>query len=191
MRIIAGKFRGRRLKMTLGEAVRPTSDRAREALFSILAHGDLKGDGTGLPQDIAVCDAFCGSGALGLEALSRGATHATFVDNSRDALAVAKANAEALGVMAQCHFILGDACKPPTLKGDPKSLIFLDPPYGSGLAGPALLAIAKAGWLTDDSLAVVEIAASELFDAPQPWFLWDERRYGAARLALFKRKPVK
>jgi 16S rRNA (guanine966-N2)-methyltransferase len=188
MRIIAGKFRGRRLATTLGEAVRPTSDRAREALFSILAHGDLKGDGTGLPQGVSVCDAFCGSGALGLEALSRGATHAIFIDNSRDALASAKANAEALGVMAQCHFILGDACKPPGLKGEPVSLLFLDPPYGSGLAGSALLAIEKVGWLTSDSLAVVEIAAAEPFEAPAPWFLRDERRYGAARLALLGRK---
>jgi len=184
MRIIAGKFRGRRLTTTLGEAVRPTSDRAREALFSILAHGDLKGDGTELPQGVAVCDAFCGSGALGLEALSRGATHATFIDNSRDALTAAKTNAEALGVMAQCHFILGDACKPPALKGNPQSLIFLDPPYGSELAGPALVAIEKAGWLNSDSLAVVEVAAAEPFEAPERWFLKDERRYGAARLVL-------
>lgn len=188
MRIIAGKFRGRRLATTLGEAVRPTSDRAREALFSILAHGDPKGDGTGLPQGVAVCDAFCGSGALGLEALSRGATHATFIDSSRDALAAAKSNAEALGVTAHCHFILGDACKAPALKGEPVSLLFLDPPYRSGLSVPALLALEKGGWITNDGLAVVEIAAAEPFEAPSSWFLRDERRYGAARLALLGRK---
>ncbi len=190
MRIVAGKFRGRRLVTTLGEAIRPTSDRAREALFSILAHGDLKGDGTGLPQGVAVCDAFCGSGALGLEALSRGATQATFIDSSPDALAVAKANAEALGVTTQCHFVLGDARKPPGLKGEPLSLVFLDPPYGSGLAGPALLALEKAGWLTRDSFAVVEVAAAEAFATPPHWHLRDERRYGAARLVLLSSKTV-
>src|SRR5205085_2256357 len=152
LRIVGGVHRGRRLAAPVGETVRPTSDRAREALFNILSHGQFAA--SGLPfADRPVLDAFAGTGAVGLEALSRGASTAVFIEDSRAALAALRRNIAALGEEDRAHVITGDAARPPraTLAC---TLAFLDPPYHSGLAGPALTALAAAGSLTPDALAI-------------------------------------
>jgi 16S rRNA (guanine966-N2)-methyltransferase len=188
MRIVGGRHRGRRLIAPPGEAVRPTSDRAREALFNILSHGKFAT--SGLPfAGKPVLDAFAGTGALGLEALSRGGGAAVFIETDREALAALRRNIAALGEEDSVHIVAGDATRPPraTMRC---ALAFLDPPYRSGLAAPALSALAAAGWLTDDALAVVEVAAREPLPAPDGFGLIDERVYGAARLVFFRREAA-
>jgi 16S rRNA (guanine966-N2)-methyltransferase len=178
MRIVAGSHRGRRLQAPPGTATRPTADRARQALFNILAHSDrveLEG--------AVVVDAFAGSGALGLEALSQGAAYVLFLDSDDAALAVIRANVEMLKEQARTTILRADAARPPAA-GRSCSLALLDPPYHSGLAGPCLEALAAGGWLDDGALAVVEVAADEDFP-PLPGFTAvDERRYGAAKLVF-------
>jgi 16S rRNA (guanine966-N2)-methyltransferase len=185
MRIVGGRHRGRRLLAPPGRAVRPTSDRAREALFNILSHGDLAAGGIPFAA-AAVLDAFAGTGALGLEALSRGAAEAIFFERDRDALAGLRRNIEILGETARTRIVPGDATRP--ARGAVCCAVaFLDPPYGSGLAAPALAAFAAAGWLTSDALAVIETGAGEAV-APPPGFMpLDVRVYGAARLIILRR----
>src|SRR5213078_1624789 len=131
MRIVGGSHRGRRLVAPSGEAVRPTSDRAREALFNILSHGRFAA--AGLPfADRPVLDAFAGTGAFGLEALSRGASAAVFIENNREALAALRRNVAALGEADRAHIVAGDATRPPRA-ALACTAAFLDPPYHSGL----------------------------------------------------------
>jgi 16S rRNA (guanine966-N2)-methyltransferase len=186
MRIIAGKHRGRRLLAPPGTTVRPTSDRAREALFNILSHGEFAAEGIPFAEAV-VLDAFAGTGALGLEALSRDAAEAVFIEQDRDALAILRKNIEALGENARSRIIPGDATRPPrAILGC--AVVFIDPPYRSGLAAPALVALAAAGWFASRALAVVELAARER-PAPAVGFtLLDERVYGAARLVFLRRE---
>lgn len=159
MRIIAGKWRGRPLKAPDGEATRPTSDRAREALFSMLTSRLGTFDG------LRVLDLFSGTGALGLEALSRGAAHVTFVETNRGALEALKANISALGaggqttVIAQSAETLGTAAQP-------CGLLLLDPPYGSGLAVPALTRASTQGWVAAYAVASVETGKGEVVRVP-------------------------
>jgi 16S rRNA (guanine966-N2)-methyltransferase len=182
MRIVGGRHRGRALAAPRGEAVRPTSDRAREALFNILGHGAFA-----TPfRDKPVLDAFAGTGALGLEALSRGAARATFIESDRAALEALRRNVAALGEADRAQIIAGDATRPPPASA-PVALAFLDPPYRSGLAGPALAALAAAGWLGPGALAAVEVAAKEDFAPPPGFERLDDRRYGAARLLILRR----
>jgi 16S rRNA (guanine966-N2)-methyltransferase len=188
VRIVGGRHRGRRLVAPPGEAVRPTSDRAREALFDILSHGSFAA--AGIPfADEAVLDAFAGTGALGLEALSRGAAEAFLIESDRGALTALRRNIAALGEEEHAHVVPGDATRPPRAAA-PCAVALLDPPYRSGLAAPALAALAAAGWLTPDALAVVELAAREAFDPPPGFAILDERRYGAARLVFLRRSPA-
>ena len=150
LRIVGGVHRGRRLTAPPGETVRPTSDRAREALFNILSHGSFAAGGlpfAGRP----VLDAFAGTGALGLEALSRGASAAVFIENGRDALATLRRNIAALGEEDRAHIVAADATRP-ARAAMVCAAAFLDPPYRSGLAGPALSALAGAGWLMPGAL---------------------------------------
>jgi 16S rRNA (guanine966-N2)-methyltransferase len=182
MRIVGGRNRGRALEAPPGEAVRPTSDRAREALFNILGHGAFA-----TPfHDREVLDAFAGTGALGLEALSRGAAGASFIENDRAALEALRRNVRALGEAPRARIIAGDATRPPPAP-TPVAVAFLDPPYRSGLASPALEALARAGWLGPGTLATVEVAAKEAFEPPPGFERLDERRYGAARLLILRR----
>ncbi|NVO17852.1 MAG: 16S rRNA (guanine(966)-N(2))-methyltransferase RsmD [Rhodoplanes sp.] len=160
MRIVGGRLRGRALAPPRSTAIRPTSDRLRESLFNILVHA--YGDPV---SDARVLDLFAGTGALGLEALSRGAAFALFVDDGAEARALIRQNVEALGLGGTTKIYRRDAQK----LGDaypmtPFSLAFLDPPYGKGLAGPALAAARAGGWLAPDALVVVEESA----DAPLP-----------------------
>ena len=184
LRIVGGVHRGRRLVAPSGEAVRPTSDRAREALFNILSHGRFAA--AGLPfAGRPVLDAFAGTGALGLEALSRGASAAVFIENGREALCALRRNIAALGEEDRAHIITGDATRSPRA-ALVCAVAFLDPPYRSGLAAPALSALASAGWLAPDAMAIVEIAAREELPTPVGFTVIDDRVYGAARLMFLR-----
>jgi len=183
MRIIAGKHRGRRLEAPEGLAVRPTGERAREALFDILAHGRFAEGPAYL--DAIVLDVFAGTGAFGLEALSRGARFTTFVEKDRAARAALLKNIALLGVTAQTAILAADALKPPRA-ASPATLAFLDPPYREDLAAPALAALGKAGWLADQALVVVELPARQDFAPPPGFAALDERRYGAARFVFLR-----
>jgi 16S rRNA (guanine966-N2)-methyltransferase len=186
MRIVAGRHRGRRLLAPPGETVRPTSDRAREALFNILSHGQLAAEGIPF-AGAAVLDAFAGTGAVGLEALSRGAAEAAFIERDREALAALRRNIAMLGEDAHSRIVPGDATRPPPAPSA-YTLAFLDPPYRGGLAAAALTALDAAGWFTPDALAVVELAAREHLAPPAGFNLVDERVYGAARLLFLRRE---
>lgn len=185
MRIVAGRHKGRPLVAPRGLRVRPTSDRAREALFNILVHGAPAREGAPL-AGARVLDAFCGTGALGLEALSRGAGEAVFMDASPKALAAVRANAERLGEQARVRLVRADAARPPAAAA-PADLVFLDPPYESGLGAPALAALSARGWLAPAALAVVEVAAREPFAAPEGFETLAERVSGAARFVILRR----
>ena len=155
MRIVGGKFRGRSLLGPKSDAIRPTSDRLRESLFNVLAHG------YGDPCDGArVIDLFAGSGALGLEALSRGAVYAAFVDQSAEARGLIRGNIDAMGLSGITGLLKRDATKLGALAPfEPFTLMFCDPPYRKGLAERALQSARDGGWLADDALVVVEEAA--------------------------------
>ncbi|HXO91455.1 MAG TPA: 16S rRNA (guanine(966)-N(2))-methyltransferase RsmD [Stellaceae bacterium] len=188
MRIIGGRHRGRRLLAPPGETVRPTSDRAREALFDILSHGRFAADGIPF-AGTAVLDAFAGTGALGLEALSRGAAEVVFFERDREALAILRRNVASLGESARAEILACDATRPPRA-GLRCAVAFLDPPYRSGIAAAALGAIAAAGWLAGDALAVIEVGAREEFVPPAGFALLDGRIYGAARLVFLRREAT-
>jgi 16S rRNA (guanine966-N2)-methyltransferase len=185
MRIIAGKHRGRRLEAPAGLEVRPTADRTREALFNILEHGHFTADGTSPLHGARVLDAFAGSGALGLEALSRGGAHATFMDNNAIARSAIRANAKTLGESAHVSILQADATDPPAVSAS-CAVVFLDPPYQTGLAEQALAALAARGWIAGGAVCSVEVAARETLAPPPEFTLLDERRYGKAKLILLR-----
>ena len=189
MRIVGGKHRGRRLAAPPGDTVRPTSDRARQAVFNILAHGGFGAGGASAVSGAVVLDAFCGTGAMGLEALSRGAARATFVDNEPRSLVAARANIAALKEQAATRVIAADATRPPPRPKDvpPATLAFFDPPYAEAIAGTALAGFAEQGWLAPGALCVVEEGARAPALAPPPGFTaLEQRRYGAARVTLLR-----
>lgn len=187
MRIVAGKHRGRPLQSPDGSAVRPTSDRARESLFNILEHGKLATGGLSPVRGAHVLDCFCGTGALGLEALSRGAASAVFLDSDAAALRLARANAQTLGETGRSQFLQGDARTPPRA-ARPCNLVFLDPPYGENLTGPALEGLANAGWFAPAAIAVAETATRDDVAPPPGFETVDERRYGKAKLTFLRRR---
>ena len=156
-RVIAGSHRGRRLEAPAGDAVRPTADRTREAVFNILAHAGWGEGGGSALSGARVLDAFCGSGALGLEALSRGAASCVFLDKNAVALDCARRNVATLGEEGRATLIRADALQPPVAR-EPANLVFLDPPYGRELPEPALIALAGQGWFAPGAVIVVETA---------------------------------
>jgi 16S rRNA (guanine966-N2)-methyltransferase len=188
MRIVGGRHRGRPLQAPASDDVRPTSDRAREALFNILAHGRFAAASGPAYAGARVLDAFAGTGALGLEALSRGAAAAIFLENGRAARAVLERNIAALGETARCTILAADATRPPPPPA-PVTLAFLDPPYRAGLADPALRALAASGWFAPGALCVVVTSGKAAFAAPPGFAIVDERRYGAARLTFLRFSP--
>jgi 16S rRNA (guanine966-N2)-methyltransferase len=179
MRIIAGDFRGRRLLAPPGRAIRPTGERAREALFDILEHGVPPVRGS------RFLDLFCGTGAIGLEACSRGAADVVLIEHDRAALELAQANIARLGPPANVRLLTRDASR---LGGAPHpfDLIFLDPPYRSGLARPTLETLAQGSWLAADARVVVELGATEDLDLPASYTLERERRYGNAKFLFLR-----
>lgn len=182
MRLVAGRFRGKPLAAPPGRDIRPTSDRAREGLFNILEHGR-----NGIDLDGArVLDAFAGTGAVGLEALSRGARHVTFIENARAARLVLNRNIAACGAQDSAVVLEADATSPPPTNR-PVGFAFLDPPYRAGLAEPALVALNRRGWFDDDTLIVVETGSAESFTPPDGFEERDRRRYGAAQFVFLSR----
>ncbi|MCX7932657.1 MAG: 16S rRNA (guanine(966)-N(2))-methyltransferase RsmD [Rhodovarius sp.] len=181
MRILAGRHRGRRLLTPPGQATRPTSGRVRQALFDMLWHAPW--GGRHALEGVRVLDAFAGSGALGLEALSRGAAHATFFETAAAARAVLAANIAALGEQGRSQVLPADATRPPAAPA-PCGLIFLDPPYRQGLVPAALAALAASGWVAAGALICVETGREEHISPPWPTLA--ERCHGAARLLILR-----
>ena len=172
MRIVSGRWRGRTLQGPKSQAVRPTADRLRESLFNILIHG--YGDPV---TGARVLDLFAGTGALGLEALSRGAAFALFVDDGTEARALLRQNVEALGAGGATRIFRRDAAKlGPAHPLEPFSLVFVDPPYGKGLAEQALISARAGGWLAEDALIVVEEKVGA-FALPEGFEETDRRGY--------------
>ncbi len=185
MRIVAGKHRGRPLAAPPGPDIRPTSNRARESLFNILEHGRIAVE----LEDARVLDAFAGTGALGLEALSRGARHATFIENARGARRMLAENIAACGEADRATVIGADATNPPPTDR-PVDIAFLDPPYRAGLLEPALVALDRRGWLGETTLIVAEMGSAESFTPPSFLEETDRRKYGAAQILFLRRRPL-
>ncbi len=181
MRIIAGAWRGRLLRAPTGQTTRPTAERARQALFDMLLHAPW--GGRALLEGADVLDGFAGTGALGLEALSRGAARAWFIERDAPALAALHANIAACRAEGRARVLAGDVLKPPA--GSPCALVFLDPPYEAGLLAPAIAALRAAGWLAPRALLLAEIARTA--DAGvATGALLAERTHGAARLVVWR-----
>ena len=184
MRIIGGAHRGRALAgLGKGDAaahLRPTSDRVRESLFNVLAGG--YGDPV---SGARVLDVFAGTGALGLEALSRGAVSVTFVENGRSALSLLRKNIALCGAEPHVRVIRSDARRPGPCPDAPHDLVFLDPPYGKGLCEAALEALLAKGWIAVDALIVWEESAE--IQPPGGVQMIEDRTYGATRIRILRR----
>jgi len=188
MRIISGAKRGLRLASVgagdAGAHLRPTSDRVRESLFNVLTGGRYGNPIVGA----RVLDLFAGTGALGLEALSRGAAQVTFVDDGNKAGGLIRENIALMRAAASTKLIRRDATKLGDCRTDPFSLMFLDPPYGKGLGAMALKAATAGGWLADDALVVWEESTAQL--APSGFAQLDTRRYGDTHITIIQRTPI-
>lgn len=180
MRITGGERRGRNLKAPEGLTTRPTSDRARQAVFNILNHaGWLERD---IIDNALVLDIFAGTGAMGLEALSQGAAHAVFVERDPAAVAACTENIRAMKYTEKALLMKADALKPAQRPPgvEPRSLVFLDPPYGKGWGAEALKAYAARGWLSPGAVCVMEMAKKQLEPVVEGFIQHDERAYGVA-----------
>ena len=182
MRIIAGKHRGRKIESLKGKTVRPTTGRTREAIFNLLMH---------MPDNPVVdkraLDLCCGTGALGMEALSRGAAHVTFVDQNRDALNLAEMNIQKCGERDHATFHLSDSSAPPKAP-EPVSLVMMDAPYHSGLIAPAYTNLVKQGWLKDGTILAFEQDHKEDFPELAGSEIIKQRSYGKTRITLLEYK---
>jgi 16S rRNA (guanine966-N2)-methyltransferase len=185
MRIVGGRLGGRALASPKSQTIRPTADRLRETLFNILAHayGDPVGGGR-------VLDLFAGTGALGLEALSRGAAFALFIDDGAEARALIRRNVEALGLGGVSRIFRRDATRLGAAHPlEPFSLAFLDPPYGRSLAERSLLSARAGHWLTPGALLIVEEAADADFAAPEGFEEIERRSYDDTELVFLRNTP--
>ena len=180
MRIVAGIWRGRVFAAPKGDTTRPTSDRVRQALFDMLAHAPWAGNR--MIEGAHVLDAFAGSGGLGLEALSRGAAKAWFIEQDRIAAATIQANIKGLAAMTRAVVIQADVLKPP--RGHSCNLVFLDPPYARDLGPQAVAALRAASWIAPGAIIVLEIGRDELM--PELGELLAERTHGAARVTIWR-----
>jgi 16S rRNA (guanine966-N2)-methyltransferase len=190
MRIVGGKSRGLTLAAPKDERVRPTSDRVREALYNILAHNDF---GIGFRIEGArVLDLFSGTGALGLEALSRGAKYVLFVDDHAESRGLVRRNVEAMNATGATKIWRRDATALGEMAanaGGPFDLVLLDPPYRKDLLGPAMMSAREGKWLAEKALIVAEMAADENFIAPTGFALIDERDYGQTKVLVMRADP--
>lgn len=183
MRIVGGQFRGKQLVAPKTDAIRPTADRLRETVFNVLAHA--YGDPV---RDARVADLFAGTGALGLEAMSRGARFALFVDDGAEARGLIRANIDAMNLGGRTRLFRRDATKLGTIGPiEPFSLIFLDPPYNRGLAEPTLISLRDGGWLTPNALVVVEEAAA--LTVPAGFEMLEVREYGETKVGFLQTRP--
>jgi 16S rRNA (guanine966-N2)-methyltransferase len=185
MRVISGKYRGRRIETVSDKKLRPTMGIAREALFNILSHGRFAIEGERLFDDCRVLDLFCGCGALSIEALSRGASHATLMDIDQEHLDIAKKNIRSLGESDNCSFIRGDSSTPPPARV-PCNLVFIDPPYGKGLVTTALKNLISGKWLAEKAIIVIETGKNEDLQIPETFENIDDRIYSNSRIRIFE-----
>ncbi|MGI9127287.1 MAG: 16S rRNA (guanine(966)-N(2))-methyltransferase RsmD [Roseomonas sp.] len=183
MRIIAGRWKGRVLTAPPGLTTRPTSDRARQAIFDQLWHAPWAG--RDMLEDAVVLDGFAGTGAMGLEALSRGAARAFFMEQDRAALAALRANIAGCKAGDACRVIASDVTAPP-IAAAPCSLVFLDPPYGMGLVPRALAGLLAKGWIAPGALIIAETGRDEATEIPPGFELISTREHGAARLSVLR-----
>jgi 16S rRNA (guanine966-N2)-methyltransferase len=179
-RIIAGTWRGKTLSAPPGLATRPTSQRMRQAVFDMLMHAPW--GGRALLEGACVLDGFAGTGAMGLEALSRGAARATFIESDRAALAVLRANLAACGALGRSLVLPADVLRPP--RGTAQALVFLDPPYGNDLLPAAETALRQAGWISRGTVVVSE--SGHLDPARNYGDILAERLHGAARVIVWR-----
>jgi 16S rRNA (guanine966-N2)-methyltransferase len=183
MRIVGGKFRGREISGPSTAGTRPTSDRVRESIFNILAHGTADF----ALEDARVMDLFAGTGALGLEAISRGAKFCLFVEDDASARGVIRNNADICGVIGQCKIWRRDATDlGPSAPQSPYNLVFADPPYGKGLGEKALKSLLEGGWLTPNAIVVVEEAEKAVVAEVIGLTQMDQRNYGDTQVIIFR-----
>lgn len=185
MRIVGGQFRGRALKAPEGKTTRPTSDRTREGIFNILAHADWAPPLEG----VRVIDAFAGSGALGIEAISRGAAFCLFIETDSTARGCIRNNVETFQLFGATRIHRRSATDlgvKPAGVGEPFDLVFLDPPYGYDLVPKALAQLTEGAWLKPGAIAMAETGEDEaMFEAPG-WEVLDTRMSGAARISFLR-----
>ena len=185
MRIIAGKHRGRTIVSPSGRNVRPTSDRVRESLFNMLEHGD-HGPGTAsVMNDAIVLDVFAGSGAFGLEALSRGARNCIFMEQSRAVCSVLRQTITTFRETETCQILQADGTRPPPAS-EAVSLLFLDPPYRKGFLPVALTALLNQGWIDGQTLCCGEMDVRDSFETPQGFSILDDRSWAKTRIVLLQ-----
>ena len=183
MRIVGGKFRGRDIAGPTSGATRPTSDRVRESIFNILAHGIA--DFT--LEDARVMDLFAGTGALGLEAISRGAKFCLFVEEDSGARSVIRNNTDSCGVIGQCKIWRRDATDlGPSAPQSPYTLVFVDPPYGKGMGEKALHSLQDGGWLAAGAIVVLEEAEKTMVADVEGLDLLDQRSYGDTQVRIYR-----
>lgn len=182
MRIIAGRFKGTALATPRSDATRPTSDRLRETIFNILAHG------IGLDLDgVRVLDLFAGTGALGFEAISRGARHATFVDEAVEPRGLIRRNMETMGLNGVAKILRRDATKLGAAGTiEPFDLVFADPPYDKGLGELALASAKAGGWLAPGAICVLEERANAVIALPDGFEILDQRSAGDSQVLFLK-----
>lgn len=187
MRIVGGALSGRKITPPLNRATRPMMDRVRQALFNVLEHHDWGADIPGLFEETRALDAFCGTGALAYEALSRGAAFATLFDIGKQARQIAEKNADDLGLRSRCAIMAASALNPPKTR-ESCQLVFLAPPYRKNLIPPALTALDAAGWIAARPVIVAETAKIETLDIPQGYACVLQRHYGDTTLHFLLRE---
>lgn len=184
MRIIAGIHKGRNITSTSGAEMRPTTSRTREALFSILSSGQfLREEGGSVLQGARIADICCGSGALGLESLSRGAEHVTFVDRDGEHLHAVRTTIDQFGEAHKATFIRADVTALPSCRV-PYTLVFLDPPYHKSLIAAALKGLISRNWLAQGAIIIAEMGKNEKLDVPEGLIIQNERIYGKTKIVI-------
>jgi 16S rRNA (guanine966-N2)-methyltransferase len=187
LRIIGGELRGRRITGPASDVTRPMVDRIRQALFNVLEHRDFGLGSANNVEDARVLDAFCGTGAIAYEALSRGAATATLMDIDAGAVQVAKANAAALGLTERAKVLKANATSP-SAQAAPHDLVLLSPPYYKDLLLPSLAALTRDGWVTESALIVGHVGEEEHFSFPDRYEMRHERVYGDSRFYFLTRR---
>lgn len=188
MRVVGGKFRGRNIEGPKDDRVRPTSDRVRESIFNVLYHNDF--DAGFSLEGARVLDLFAGTGALGIEALSRGAKFCLFVDDHFESRAIIRRNIETMNLTGASKIWRRDVTDMGPMEpnaGGPFSLVFADPPYRSEMLAKALLSSLGGGWLSDTAIVVAEMAEDETLGAVAGLDVLDERVYGDTKVVLLRR----
>ncbi len=190
MKITGGKFKGRNVEARKDQSLRPTTGRVREAVFNMLMHGKFLNDerfknpeGRNIIEGQKVVDIFCGTGILGLEAVSRGAEHATLIDQNQSTIDIAWQNINNTG--ANARVIKSDSTRLPRAV-QKCTLAFLDPPYNSGLSVPALKSLRDQGWLANGAIVILEHSNRDDFIAPEKFVVLDDRDYNKTRITLMQ-----